>query len=61
MGTPEEPAVPTYEFQCDKCHKRFSVVRAISAPARAHACPRCESKSTRQILSPFYAKTIKKS
>lgn len=52
----------TYEYRCDRCHKRFTVVQAISAHGRrTPACPKCRSRSTRQLLSTFYAKTVKKS
>ena len=55
-------AVPSYEYQCQKCHKRFTVVERISEHAgRTPACPKCRSRSTRQLLSAFYAKTVKKS
>jgi putative FmdB family regulatory protein len=54
--------MPTYEYRCDKCGKRFTVVHPISAhTGRAPACPSCKSRSTRQLLSAFYAKTVKKS
>jgi putative FmdB family regulatory protein len=53
--------MPTYEFQCDDCRKRFSLVRPIAAATRAPTCPRCRSRRTHQILGAFYAKTIKKS
>jgi putative FmdB family regulatory protein len=58
--SPQFPAVPTYEFQCDKCGRRFTVIRPIGA-ARAPACPKCRSKDTHQMPTAFYAKTIKKS
>jgi putative FmdB family regulatory protein len=57
-GTP----MPTYEYRCEKCGKRFSVVQRISAhTGRAPACPKCKSRSTRQELTAFFAKTGKKS
>jgi putative FmdB family regulatory protein len=55
-------AVPRYEYQCQKCRKRFSLVEPISAHTRrSPACPKCKSRATRQVLSAFYAKTVKKS
>jgi hypothetical protein len=37
-------------------------VQAMSAhPERAPVCPKCRSRSTRQVLTAFYPKTIKKS
>lgn len=54
--------MPTYEYQCDKCRARFTVVQRMSAhTSRQPACPKCRSRETRQLLSAFYAKTIKKS
>jgi putative FmdB family regulatory protein len=52
--------MPTYRYECEKCGKRFEVTRAIDARAKP-SCPKCESKSVRQVLGAFYAKTIKKS
>jgi putative FmdB family regulatory protein len=54
--------VPSYNYQCQKCRKRFTVVERISEHSgRSPACPKCKSRSTRQLLSGFYAKTVKKS
>jgi putative FmdB family regulatory protein len=59
---PEECAMPTYDYKCGKCGKRFTVVQRISEHnGRAPACPKCKSRSTHQIPSAFYAKTAKKS
>lgn len=52
----------TYDYVCDKCRKRFTVVQTMSAHSgRAPACPKCKSRGTRQVLSAFFAKTTKKS
>jgi putative FmdB family regulatory protein len=54
--------MPSYEYRCDKCGKRFEVVQRISAhTARPPACPKCKSRRTHQLLSAFFAKTGKKS
>jgi putative FmdB family regulatory protein len=54
--------MPTYEYACSKCRKRFTVVELMRQHSgRAPACPKCKSRSTRQVLSAFFAKTIKKS
>lgn len=54
--------MPTYEYRCAKCGKRFSRVESISVHGRRHpACPKCKSARVTQVFSPFYAKTVKKS
>ncbi len=54
--------MPTYEYQCENCRKRFSRIETMSAHGRKRpACPKCKSTKVAQIFSPFYAKTIKKS
>jgi len=58
----EELAMPTYDYKCQKCGKRFSVVQRISEhTSRAPACPKCKSRSTRQLPSVFFTKTAQKS
>ena len=53
--------MPAYEYTCDKCGNTFTVTRPMDGRVKQPACPKCKSASTRQVLSPFYAKTIKKS
>ncbi len=54
--------MPLYEYQCGKCGKRFAVTQRISEhTGRPPACPKCRSRSTRQLLAAFFAKTGKKS
>lgn len=54
--------MPTYEYRCDKCNKHFTVVKSISEhDRRRQSCPKCKSRKVKQVLAPFYAKTIKKS
>ncbi len=54
--------MPKYEYRCDKCNKHFTVVKSISEhDRRGQSCLKCKSRRVRQVLTPFYAKTIKKS
>lgn len=54
--------MPTYEYVCGKCRKRFSVIKSISEHDRRQPmCPKCKSRKVTQIFTPFYAKTVKKS
>jgi len=54
--------MPTYEYQCRACGHEFSLVQTISEHEKAKvACPKCQSKRTRQLVSSFTAKTSRKS
>lgn len=58
----EESAMPTYEYRCANCGKRFSVVQSISKHGTSRPkCPKCKSAKVSQELSAFFAKTAKKS
>ena len=62
MTSEEVVAMPTYEYRCEKCGKRFTVIERISEhTGRSPACPKCRSRSTRQRPAAFFAKTVKKS
>lgn len=54
-----------YEYRCNDCRKAFTVTELISQHGKARrkrpACPQCSGRNTRQIFSPFYAKTSSKS
>jgi putative FmdB family regulatory protein len=54
--------MPTYEFTCQKCKKKFSTVISISDyEKKKYACPKCKSKKLRQHVSSFQTVTSKKS
>jgi putative FmdB family regulatory protein len=54
--------MPTYEYECRKCGKRFALVEPISVHGgRTPPCPKCKSRSTQQVMSAFFAKTVRKS
>jgi putative FmdB family regulatory protein len=54
--------MPTYEFVCEQCRKRFSLVIKISDYEKKKlSCPKCKSKKVRQQLSSFQTITAKKS
>jgi len=58
----EVKAMPTYEFKCDKCNKKFSLVLSISEYEKTKfRCPKCKSTKVRQLLTPFQVQTSKKS
>ncbi|PIW69124.1 MAG: zinc ribbon domain-containing protein [Ignavibacteriales bacterium CG12_big_fil_rev_8_21_14_0_65_30_8] len=55
--------MPSYEFKCNKCKKKFSLQLSISdyTQKKSFACPKCKSKSVDRIFSGFTAVTSKKS
>ena len=54
--------MPTYEFKCKQCGKKFTVSETYHAHEQhCEKCPKCNSKDVEQLISPVYAKTSKKS
>jgi len=54
--------MPIYEFRCAKCRTRFTLSMSIPEHDRRRpACPKCSSREVVAVLSPFFAKTIRKS
>jgi len=54
--------MPTYEFACQKCKKRFSLLLSISEYEKKKVkCPKCKSSRVQQQITSFQAITSKKS
>ena len=54
--------MPIYEYRCTTCGERFSQTEEIvDHGATPPACPKCASRAVEQVLSPFFAKTVRKS
>ncbi len=54
--------MPNYEFQCQKCNKRFSMALTVKErEERRYKCPKCGSRKSQPVFGHFYAKTSKKS
>jgi len=54
--------MPTYEYQCTVCRKKFALVQTIAEHARGNvACPKCKKKKSRQLISSFQTVTSRKS
>lgn len=54
--------MPTYEFNCPKCNKEFSVTMTMrEREEKKPACPTCGSTDLEALMGTFFAKTSKKS
>ena len=54
--------MPTYEFICEKCKKRFSLMMKISEyEKKKYRCPKCKSKKVKQQITSFQTITSSKS
>jgi putative FmdB family regulatory protein len=54
--------MPTYEYRCEKCNRKFALVMSISEHDRRRPkCPKCGSGRVTQMISAFFAQTGKKS
>ncbi|MGE5304909.1 MAG: FmdB family zinc ribbon protein [Alphaproteobacteria bacterium] len=57
--------MPTYEFLCKKCKKRFERICSLEEydreTKRKIKCPKCGSTSVVRQISAFQVKTSKKS
>jgi len=54
--------MPTYDYSCEKCGKKFSVSHSIMEHAKKKvSCPKCKSRKVRVTISSCLIKTSKKS
>ncbi len=54
--------MPTYDYLCRKCRKKFSLIMTISAHDKKKVrCPKCKSTQVEQQLNSFFAVTARKS
>lgn len=54
--------MPTYDFRCSDCRKKFSLAMSISERERKRIkCPKCGSQRLETVFSSFFAKTSRKS
>jgi len=54
--------MPTYDFRCEKCNKKFTVQLSISEYEKTKfRCPKCKSTRVKQQIVPFQTVTSHKS
>lgn len=45
--------MPIYEYICNACSEKFSLLQSVTASCKGVACPKCSSQDTRKIISAF--------
>lgn len=45
--------MPLYEYRCDQCRKRFTMMVGVVAGSREQACPACGSSKLTKLMSRF--------
>ncbi|PTB21429.1 FmdB family transcriptional regulator [Trinickia symbiotica] len=54
--------MPTYQYRCEKCGETFEHIEHLAEHEKAHPqCPKCGSDVVQHVLTPFVAKTTRKS
>jgi putative FmdB family regulatory protein len=54
--------MPTYDYKCVNCGKKFSLVMTIRQhDSKKPKCPKCNSRKVKQQLASFFAITSDKS
>ncbi len=45
--------MPLYEYRCNKCGHRFTILVGMVASSQAVKCPKCGSTSAKKLISRF--------
>ena len=54
--------MPSYEYRCPKCNKKFTLILSIAEhDAKKAKCPKCGGKRLEQLITAFQVKTSRKS
>jgi putative FmdB family regulatory protein len=53
LNRAEEHRVPIYEYECQGCRRRVSLLIRTLHPAEAPRCPRCNSAELSRLMSRF--------
>lgn len=49
--------MPLYEYLCEECTERFTLLQPMNASAGETACPKCGRMHVRRLFSAFAART----
>jgi putative FmdB family regulatory protein len=62
FGRKEGMWMPSYEYRCPKCNKKFTLILSIREhDAGKGKCPKCGGKKLEQLITTFQVKTSRKS
>lgn len=45
--------MPLYEYECQNCHERFTVLQPVGESSENVRCPYCDSDDVKRVFSPF--------
>ena len=45
--------MPIYEYICNACSEKFSLLQTMRESEHGAGCPKCSSKNTKKIISAF--------
>lgn len=45
--------MPLFEFRCEECKRKFTLLVGMTAEQKAQACPKCGSGQIRKLISRF--------
>jgi putative FmdB family regulatory protein len=45
--------MPIYEYICEECNKRFSLLQSVHSSELNTECPKCASKKVKKTISQF--------
>ena len=45
------PPMPLYEYRCNECTRRFTLLVGVTAEKTKRACPRCGSRKVTKLIS----------
>jgi putative FmdB family regulatory protein len=58
----EEEGMPTYEYTCTACRKKFALTMTFSERDKKRvSCPKCRSRKVTQRFTSVYSQTSRKS
>jgi putative FmdB family regulatory protein len=54
--------MPTYEYQCKKCGREFSLTMAMGEHGKKKVrCPKCKSQNLKHLIASVFVTTSRKS